>query len=156
MLLQLLDCELYESVFHFIAGMRFHLIYEHSLRIFLSLLEILVDGRDGLAVLDLEILELGVWMLFDLLSFHIAVVIYDEDSVRSHIHIEFAAPESCFLSASECCKRVLCIACLFAVPESSVSYDSCLFLCGCCDREEHNPGENSCCEHFQSVHYHCL
>ena len=135
MLFELLDSEFYESVLYFSARMRLHLVHEHSLRVLLSLLEVLVDGRDGLSVLDLEILEFRVRMLLDLLSFHVAVVINDEHSVRCHIHVEFTSPESCFLSLSEGCYRVLCIACFLAVPEASVGNDSCLLLRVCAERQ---------------------
>ena len=57
------------------------LINEHGLGEFLSLLEKHVDGRDDLSVCNLEVLEFRVRMFLYLLSIHVAVVIYDEDSV---------------------------------------------------------------------------
>ena len=83
--------------------MRLQFVYEHGFGIFLSLLEILVYGRDGLSVGDLEVLELRIWMFLYLLAFHVAVVIYYQFSVRSHVYVEFAAPEAGFLSAAEGC-----------------------------------------------------
>ena len=149
MFLELLDCEFDESVFYLSARVWLEFVYKHCLRVFLALLEILVKSRNGLSVLDLEILEFSVRMLLDRLAFHIAVVVYDEFSVGCHIHVEFASPEACLLCASERRYRVLCISCFFAVPESTVCYDAGLASCRCNGREYqegcHTGGQNDQC-----------
>ena len=100
------------------------LIDQHGLGIFLSLLKEGIECRDLLSVGYRDILEFGIRVLLNELAVNLAVMIYYQLSVRCHIHIKFAAPETVLLSASECRNGVLCITCLIAVPESSVSNDS--------------------------------
>ena len=115
--------------------MLLELEYEHCFGVFLALFEVLVKCRDRLAVLEAVVFEILIRMLLDLLAFYLSVVEYKQHAVGCHVHVELAAPESCFLSTLERSYRVLGISGLFAVPESSVSDNACaaefVLLCKC-------------------------
>ena len=65
-------------------------------------------------------LEFRVRMLIDLLSIDFPIVEYENLTVGGHVDVEFAAPESCFLGALQCCNRIRSVACFFAVPVAPV------------------------------------
>ena len=116
-------CEIDESVLDFIVRVLLQFVDQHCLGMFLSLFEILVDCRDRLTVFETEICEGLIRMLLYLLSLDITVVKDYQHTVLRHVHIEFASPETGFLSTFEGCNRISCVPGFLAVPETAVCYN---------------------------------
>ena len=130
--LQFLDAQGDGAVLDLVRRVPFHLEDKHRLGIFLRLFEVLIERRDGFAVLQAVVLEFGIGSLVDAFAVDMGVVKDEQHAVGGHVDIEFAAPETGFLRAFERCERVAGVAAGFAVPVAAVGYDGGGFLLSLC------------------------
>ena len=81
--------------------MHFKFIHKDGLRMFQRLLQIVIDHRYLLPVLEPDILEFRIRIPVNGLSVDRAIVVYKDNPIRCHIHIELAAPDTGLLGASQ-------------------------------------------------------
>ena len=90
----------------------------------LRLGEVLAESRDGFAVLQAVVGELGVGVFLDAFVSNGAVVEDEENAVGGHVDVELATPEAGVLRCLKGREGVAGEAACFAVPEAAMCHDA--------------------------------
>ena len=94
---QLAEGDVHHLVLTFLAVLALELKNQHGGRAFRALLQVFVECRHALAVMELELLQEIVGVFLNLVSIDAGIVMYHDLVVRCQVNVELAAPEAVVL-----------------------------------------------------------